>query len=344
MNRDLKNIDKLFHDNLSGAGDQPPMHVWDGIENALDLADEQKRIDKKEKRKRFAIAAFFLVAAGLTAVLWKTNEKENNAVATQINTAPVKSPENKIAEQRIIADTQGKTQQQTEKSVSAEKKEFISQSGTRSFVKVETNKKENPKTNDQLIVKQKITNDEQINNSIIASKEISDMLVADYPDQVNHLMREPENTIDIDHPDQRLSVPQILTLSTSLSPAAKKGASLVNTKRKSKFSVTAFFAPDITTRNLAQNFGVMTFSSDEKKEEILRTERNNKLDFTVGARVEYKLGNHFSLQSGISFSANTIDIAQKTVFARFDKDGALKYRFNFSSGYTYTSSTFGLLK
>jgi hypothetical protein len=332
MNRDLKNIDKLFHENLSAAGDQPPMHIWDGIENALDLADEKKLIHKKEKRKRFAIAVLFLVAAGLTAVLWKSNG-ENNTIIAKTNITPVTPAGNKIVEQNNISNIRPQ-KQPAEPLIASDKKEFTGKPVEASIVKVESDQKESIKTNNQAIAKEEIINQGEISNSINPTKEILQELTVNNSNQINQFTREAEKTIDINHSNQRLWIPETLPYNNT-STSVKNSAPLVTIKKPRRFSVTAFFAPDITTRNLEQNSGIMTSSRDEKKEEILRTERNTVLDFTVGARVEYKLNKHFSLQSGLSFSTNTIDIAQKTVFARFDKDGALKYKFNFSSGYTY---------
>jgi hypothetical protein len=330
MNRDLKNIDKLFHENLSGAGDQPPAHIWEGIDNALDIAGEKTIARKKENRRRYAFAAILLVTAGTAVFLLNKNEIKTNAVVagatnTAANVAPNHPPVNEI--------TTVETNKHREQLLKTKAPEMISSPvvALKGIEKWKGDVKTTTHFSPTRILGVPATSKAGESTEIAENSEIMQPVIQNLslPAVPATLSRPAEQTIAIGHSGPHTGVvPEMLPLLAS----TKNSASTVQVKKKSRFSITAFFGPDITTRNLEQNFGT---GRDERKEELLRTERNSQLDFTLGARIEYKLDKHFSLQSGLSFSTNTIDIAQKTIFARLDKDGALRYRFNFSSGYTY---------
>lgn len=380
MNRDLKNIDKLFHENLSAAGEQPPMHIWDGIENALDVADEKNNANKKSRRRRFAFIAFFILAAGAAAFVWDANDPDNDEMAENksIIAPAVASGSKKI----IAAKSKNKTTLTSIEKAPAAAQKNSSIDKVNSTVAVAKNSTQKANRNSQYVTKENaapsITATAQLSGkqtqsttnppALITSgylHTVVDGKVVIIPMQgvfcgtisgtLEPLINKPQGTITSDQQSLPVISEETKTAAkiadetktftqvpTSADPklemktpdlAATKAAPLVRTKKPGRFSLTVFFAPDITTRNLEQNFGT---TRDERKEELIRTERNSELDFTTGARVEYKLNKHFSLQSGLSFSTNTIDIAQKTIFARFDnRDGSLKYRFNFSSGYAY---------
>jgi hypothetical protein len=335
MNRKLNNIDKLFHENLAGAGDQPPAHIWEGIGNALDTAKGKAIAQKKENRRRYAFAALFLIAAGVA--IWLSNK---DGIATKaVVTAETNASANAAAD-RLPANGMGAATNKQADQPSATR--VFQGPGTPSLHEPAIERKgtgalKNEKTSADLSLARTLETpapgttaesaSNPVNNAItqpVAQNSPLSTVEAGYPG------RQTAETIDIGH-----SGGTHIGVAPGMLPAlasAKNSASTVQVKRESRLSITAFFAPDITTRNLEQNFGT---GRDERKEELLRTEKNSQLDFTVGARIEYKLNDHLSLQSGLSFSTNTIDIAQKTIFARLDKDGALKYRFNFSSGYTY---------
>jgi hypothetical protein len=330
MNRDLKNIDKLFHENLSGAGDQPPAHIWEGIDNALDIAGEKTIARKKENRRRYAFAAILLVTAGTAVFLLNKNEIKTNAVVagttnTAANVAPNHPPVNEI--------TTVETNKHGEQLLKTKAPGMISSRvvALKGIEKWKGDVKTTTHFSPTRILGVPATSKAGESTEIAENSEIMQPGIQNLslPAAPATLSRPAEQTIAIGHGGPHTGdVPEMLPLLAS----TKNSASTVQVRKKSRFSITAFFGPDITTRNLEQNFGT---GRDERKEELLRTERNSQLDFTLGARIEYKLDKHFSLQSGLSFSTNTIDIAQKTIFARLDKDGALRYRFNFSSGYTY---------
>ena len=305
MQKDLKNIDKLFHNNLEGAGEQPPAFVWDGIANALDDAAETKRIGILEKRKRYSIALLLLLMMGSAALLLDMNGRKAELKAITAVAAPI-----------------GKS------SIDAGNKDKGTTAGAGYSAGIaQENRIEEVETvmsshfNDPYIVSD--VTEKGNNNFVETAMPVKEMITT------------PALFVKQETVSTEIAKPFVSPVYTLLqsSQVISKSAT-VQTRRKSRFAVSFFFAPDITTRNLEQDLG--STALDERKEEMLKTEKNGKLDFTFGGRIEYQLNKHVSLLSGISFSTNTIDIAKKTVYARYDKrDGALKYRFNMSSGYSF---------
>ncbi|NCI51494.1 outer membrane beta-barrel protein [Sediminibacterium roseum] len=353
MNRDLKNIDKLFHENLSAAGDQPPMHVWQGVEEALDSAAEQKNTRNEKRKRRLAFAAFFIVAAGVATWLWTANDEgDNGSTTATITTTLPGTPGQQVikAQQPVLPSlvsaerntTQPKPKENIVGPAAPHHPIQTSKTNKGSDDRLETGDAQ-PVT-DAVVVSSGAGDKDDLPVRIVSASADSLAGAALHHGDIN--TGATLQSIEHGFADRSITGAgdSLQTAPTAVvtgqlkdgadkADAATKAAPVVRVKKPGKFSVTLFFAPDITTRNLEQNFG--TFR-DERKEELMRTEKNSEFDFTLGARVEYKLGKHFSLQSGISFSTNTIDIAKKTIFARVDdRDGSLKFRFNFSSGYAF---------
>ena len=80
MNKDLKNIDKLFHHHLKGLQDIPPAHIWSGIEEALDSAPEKTvPTGTGQNRKTwFAAVVLLLLVAGIGTAI-TTNNASNKS-------------------------------------------------------------------------------------------------------------------------------------------------------------------------------------------------------------------------------------------------------------------------
>jgi hypothetical protein len=304
MEKDQKNIDKFFHHNLENTGEQPPGFIWDNISDALDSNAEIKRVSWVEKKRRYSIALLLLVILGSGALLLETAKETTDKKIVAVSPAPFKksSPVSHTAGLPVVTGhIQNPITGNEDATASLPHASFFSLKEEQTLVSVAENE----------MGKLPVENRQYIPEAIPAL-----------------FVKQETVATEAEKP----FVNPVYSILENNSIAAK--AKTVQTRRNSRFSVSVFFAPDITTRNLEQDLG--STAMDERKEEMLKTEKNGALDFTFGGRVEYQLNKHISFLSGISFSTNTIDIAKKTVFARYDRrDGSLKYRFNMSSGYCF---------
>ena len=60
-----------------------------------------------------------------------------------------------------------------------------------------------------------------------------------------------------------------------------------------------------------------------------------KFSATYGALIDYKLNNHWGLQSGLTLSSTNINTEPEIIYAQPDNTGDVKYRINTSSGYGF---------
>ena len=308
MNKDLKNIDKLFHHHLKGLQDIPPAHIWNGIEEALDSAPEKMLPTGtgQNRKKWFAAVVLLLLVAGIGTAITTNNASNKSG--------------NNHHQMTIISHQDAKT-----------------------ITQIDTIKENNQLIQQKKYPVQTVAPLIAMNNQALTGKTMTDLPLSmnePYNSGRFPLSAEPvqaaiaaQDQIDINAiapaPSEINKTPALIVANT---PAAT--ITNIHTKIKKvarRLSFTVYFAPDITTRNLEQDNN----SSSSEKNEIARTEKNSAFDYTIGTRIDYALSKRLSLQSGISFSSNTINIASKTIFADYDVDGAVKYRYNCSSGYAY---------
>ena len=302
MENKAKNIDNYFHKDLDGLGELPPAHIWDGVVNALDGHGTTERI-KRDKKNRYALLLLLMLITASAGTFWLLTG-EDEVIHLQ---APEEVVKNDV--------TAGANQNWPAVRISRQRKTIT---GNQENIQVQV--ADIPSAHTDAGVKAEHAFEEAGYEQIPISRQ-----------QTVAIARSHETLQDA--PRAFINKAGAYTGVTGITAVnAVAGFTTVKKPRAHRFSLTAFFAPDITTRNLEQE-GAST--KDEGKDEMKQTEKNGALDFTFGARVDYKLNKHFSIQSGLSFSTNTIDIAQKTIYARYDKAGILRYRFNMSSGYCF---------
>ncbi len=306
MNKDLKNIDRLFHNNLKGLQDIPPAHLWSGIEEALNSTPETSfNTGASQSKKRwFTAVAFLLLLAGIGSAVVLNNASNNNSTD---NHHPI-----------IISHQDTKTINQV---APPEYQHSIQQNPSRLLTTSPLLAMNSPVLRGEVITDFPLSADEPANSGrLTLLAEPVQAIAAQGQIQINAIAPAPSEIKEIPAP-----------IVSNASVAAESITNIKIKKLTKRLSFTVFFAPDITTRNLEQD----NSSSSSEKNEIVRTERNSALDYTIGARIDYALSKRLSIQSGISFSSNTINIASKTIFAGYDVDGTVKYRYNCSSGYAY---------
>jgi hypothetical protein len=301
MNKDLKNIDKLFLNNLHGLQDMPPARTWDEIAEALDNTPLPAATKPNQTAKSYYLAAALLLLIGGTTAFftWSSGHSDDHNASEVIVAKAFVEPLNKTAS--ITKQNQDRATVQPSAAIN------------------------------NVPQKQEALKNEP---SVMGVDEISEVIPVYRKQAVEETIPVSAQSIMATPITTPLMIESASHHALSNIASANK-STIKNTKKldlHNKFSVAVFFAPDITTRNLEQD---KNGSPGGDKDEISRTERNNALDYTIGAKIEYALNKHFSLQSGISFSSNTIDISPKTIYAGYDVDGTVKYRYNCSSGYAF---------
>ncbi len=308
MKKTRNHIDNLFYKNLDGLGELPPAHIWGDVENALD-DHEAIVISKREKKNRYALMLLLFLITGSAAIFWVlTGEQES----IHLQALEITPNSRDIAVAKTV--NSGLAIKRKNKEATSDHNDLISGLSAGEHKNIHT-----PALPIAYVAKAETGSNERQDDHVWEASGIDHIPFNEEPIAfTNHNL------------PVAMNAPQVLPVDNS--SRSINHVTTVHKARAHRLSVTAFFAPDITTRNLEQNVGN---TKDEGKDEMVKTEKNGALDFTFGARVDYRLNKHFSIQSGISFSTNTIDIAEKTVYARYDKTGLLRYRFNMSSGYCF---------
>jgi hypothetical protein len=135
------------------------------------------------------------------------------------------------------------------------------------------------------------------------------------------------------HAEQAERKGNILPITTNILPLSVGSLPV----RSSRFSVTAFYSPDIATYKLEdENDNV---NQPDDADEIKNTEQH-EFSSTAGVLLGYDVGSRWTIQTGLTFSNFNIAIDPKTVYAQADNTGSVKYRLNFSSGYGYLAPSF----
>ena len=133
---------------------------------------------------------------------------------------------------------------------------------------------------------------------------------------------------------------QSLAVNKTTPPLETKNTTVTNAKKKSgkpsRFSVSAFFSPDIASYRLRVD------KPGNQTDNAAKIEKGEHHEFssTTGLLVDYRLSKHVALQTGLIFSNINLTVNPKTIYAQPDNNGNIKYRVNISSGYGYLLPSF----
>ena len=112
----------------------------------------------------------------------------------------------------------------------------------------------------------------------------------------------------------------------------------LSVNKKSRFAVTVFYSRDFVSNRLIMD----KVGNHERDRDEIRSTESASSSFTTGVLAEYSLTRNLSLQSGLNISKTTIHIEPKTIYAKPDNFGNLKFRFNCSAGYSFLSLKTGM--
>ena len=339
MDEDLQNIENLFKAALDDNEDMPSKKAWEAIDNRRD-----KENISSIKRKYTAVKriAFLLLLLLLSLSIYELNNhtgKNNSADKIKDGLNSATKNNNVVNDFTEIDNVPGN-----------KNKPVINNTISKGADDNTSSDAENNSSNDSLFFNQP---------QILTGKSITKMKIKNA-----NTVTEEQAVIENNEPE---AATQLLTVNR-LKPIAFKKINLPestlmnnnkilypsvtgkilfkvdgnNSKAKndinkpSRFSLTAFFSPDISTYSLENN---EVTNQPDNATKIKKTE-HHEFSSTTGVLIDYALNKHWALQSGLTFSNTNIAINPKIIYAQADNNGSVKYRLNFSSGYGYITPTF----
>ena len=88
-----------------------------------------------------------------------------------------------------------------------------------------------------------------------------------------------------------------------------------------------------TSGGASNNSGGIGGRGDDLNE--IKQGESENIGYSVGIKLGYNFSKRISLQTGLSYMVNSINVMPKLIFAGKDKNGDVGYRINSSSGYSY---------
>ncbi len=374
MKENLHDIDKLFKAALDVHEETPSMDVWNAIDKNL---DKNKVVDINRKYiqlKRVAAALLILLlGAGVyTLSTWKTTREQadNNNLKSNNPGNDTRSLTNTQNKQENITGSNTKNIVTT---VDNERPDKIS--GKPALQKNELHNRGGIKVDPDLINSTVVSKqrDEEILNTpvggkIIIAKRTKKTILA------NSGFGEIENktgkeTLNINSLKKENAGLRNLTILPEINPEILKAKPVASNKKnifpvsgilpghlttkalpdkKMKikkapaFDATIFFAPNISSNLIKDDKHERRPGRPDEDRDKIRKEEQHQISTTFGVLIGYNMNKHLSLQSGISLSNTSIRINPKIIYADMDNTGAVKYRYNFSSGYLFLSPKSGI--
>lgn len=361
MSENLPNIDDLFRKALDAHEDNPSGNVWAEIDKSLDKKNVVF-ISKKYKKLKWVAAALLIFSAGMAMYTINTRLRNKELVKqNQINKKTVGA----TGGTSIRKDESNNTvRQPDEKTVdnatapiakNSEKATENTDSASTETVTRNTRKQNKGQSEDlpETVEKPEVEKQSKSSNAT-AAIERKDNVVVNGDKNSSAIQDEPavETTarnIDVTIARGR---EKSLTIAEPKGIESGKTSGIFNEKnsqinednstsknasvkpfRTSKFSATVFYSPDFVSSRVVNDRRV--FREDDRNE--IKNKEKMSHSSSKGVLIHYDLGNRWSIQSGLSFSTMTTDIAPKTIFARPDNRGNIHYRFNCSAGYSYVN-------
>jgi hypothetical protein len=366
MKDNLHYIDKLFKAAIDDHGEAPSAGVWEAIDHHLDKKNVDDIYRKYNRLKRIAIAllALLLGAAVYSIYNWKTAKEEamlnNNKNRETHNPATVLKSSQNIPDKTITSVTGN-----------AVKNELIERSDKISL-RQQQNKKEPGIPTDHAAntaVVNLTGSTGQITTpgvntttagKIFINKKTQKTIItnADYGEVENETVNPVINNKENELAQNNLSLPLINAEILRVQPVGTFKNSILSgsnilpnnltlftmpgkTKRIRKaasFAATVFYAPDISFNHIKDDEHERRPGRPFDNKDKMKKEEHHQFSSSFGLLLDYSMNKHWSLQSGFALSDKTIRINPKTIYATHDNNGAIKYLYNCSSGYTFLSS------
>lgn len=358
MDRNLPDIEKIFKSALEDEEEMPAPEVWTAIDNILDKDNVVSIKKKYENVKKVAFLLFFMLLGLSIYELEKPSVNKNNNFSGKEIVSEKSNGENVKEENNILpSKSEGQGSSTTDlkslpnNSLGFEEPAKAEPAKLSSVLTEDTKRARDDKRtifNTELLQPQRVAAD----NSIAAveneiNKEHKEKFVIRDMKLEKPFLLKDYNALPAER-SNRSNLDSINTIIIPRSPAPikiapgifNKNSIAVSTKTKkgklSAFSVNIFFSPDFASYRLHDNV------SGNNSGEATEIEKNERHEFssTTGALIEYRAKKNWSIQSGLTYSNTNITVAPKTIYARADNSGSIKYLLNTSSGYGYVLPSF----
>lgn len=380
MDKNLQNIEDLFRKALKEDEEIPSLKVWDDIDKKLDKDKVISIRKKYSHLKKVVfLLIFFLCGLSVyiwnnrdNNLVKRSNDDlareaktKNKSLPTKPNTAPLQNRidslntnvENSVAKtDYIIIDKNIEKQpnKKWEKRIKPAMTDNASNSSITSnkIKSVNTTKSLTSHLPNSPISKQgklfqndsnykaKIKTPAQIEDerqlvvkrSDIEASPILLTLKQLNPAPVTAIKSSSTNLIDTRKMLNSIALAQTITAINNDKSITQKA--VTKSKKQSRFSITAFYSPDVAFYHFENSDPVNSTTSNFEKVET------NSFSSTMGALAEYSFNKRWSLQSGVTFSTNTIDKEPGTIYAQPDNAGTIQYKISTSSGDAYILPSF----
>ena len=342
-----KDIGEQFSEEINSLSQQPREHVWENIDKALDKADAKNYKDKFARLKKRTMLLLLLLIGISTFSIFYFNASKNRTNPLTESSGQDVVADNSLAGQKIkesIRSNEINNNITGNQETSLPNELTHKQPGNVNIPGGNTvnNKEENLFVPGKTSVAYKGKTFAKITNGTTTEETAVNIEIE------NNKNIPPEKTAEAFFGDVVNKPISTEKKGTQITDASKKDSLAVTTDNQSskksnkkqrsinpRFTLTAFAAPDYSKYRLTNG----KHNNYDNKADITTRERSD-LSSSFGVLFGYKVGNKITIQSGVIYSSTNISIAPTKIYAEKDNTGAIKFRYNTSSGYGYLLPSF----
>jgi hypothetical protein len=295
MNKDKRNIDLLFEENLKKFRKSPPAHSWDRLEKDLNRENSSKRLFYY----RLAAASLLILLAFGAGYFYATYnsgpDQKLSQESSKIESQPTSN--SKIVKDESLPDIKTTVSKETIH-VNKEPESKITLADNLNIQK----NTEQPIANEDMDVVQDpiVVDDETMKDFAEIADPESNLVINKIDPELEVATR--EETTSVNHEEllkkDELSGEKAFVLDYNpqdygLEPPKKK---------EMKWSVGAQFAPVWSYRDISINYQNQSGSNVNEAESQLNDSEDVLLSYAGGIDVNYSLSNRWSIQSGMYYS------------------------------------------
>ncbi len=330
-----KDIGEQFSNEINKLSRQPRGHIWENIDKQLDKTDVANYKEKCIRlRKRTLLLLLLLVGFSTFSVIYFSNSENKNkheyaAGNSGLTTQKINEQISSLKKENIItvennAPSTNNIIQQSGNTIATES--LPHNSNANLYATNKTSVKQKGETKAKITKAATTENETQADDATaITDTDIPNEKVAEnIPELINKAAAMEKKPAEI------LSILKKDSLATVSKNNNKK-----QTNKHAKFTLTAFAAPDYAKYRLVND---KQNNYDTKAD--IATREHSDLSASMGILLGYKIGNKVTIQSGIIYSSANISINPTKIYAEKNYSGAVKFRYNTSSGYGYLLPSF----
>ncbi|MEO5909231.1 MAG: outer membrane beta-barrel protein [Ginsengibacter sp.] len=351
MDKNLPDIENLFKKALEGNEENPSQKAWDGIEKKLDKDNVVSIKKKYELLKKVALLLILLLAA-LSIYLFKIRDKNSVKPEEDISSVNNETP----TKSNLLKDKSGSIILQKRLDSLA----FNNSNNMKQLAKDSHQVVAKTILKEEKVILQKSLNSltEKIltNNSIAENKIKTEKWVQSHftgfpiHEKDNLVNRKSNEVVETKLPGLIDSKQQSVVVNPTdiqlrdialgqINPIIQIENSVVSqpsirSKRQARFSITAFYSPDIAFYNFENKEPGNSNNTNFEKSET------ENFSSTFGALIDYSISKHWGFQSGITLATSNFNLQPKTIYAQPDNSGGIQYKLSTPLGDAFVKPSF----